>query len=93
MSYSLEYNPELRKQYPPARKRKCAFPTRYLLFGLGAAVICYALIGLGWLHYLIPGEPQVTVDAWKEMLGQVEAGKPVGESVHRFFSYVIIHGA
>ena len=93
MSYCLEYNPELGKQYPPVRKNRRTFPVSYLFIGLGVMVLCYVLIGLGWMRYLIPGDPQVTVTAWKEMVSHIGAGEPVGESVHTFFTYVIAHGA
>ena len=93
MSYFLEYNPELRNQYPPVRRKKTNIPVKYLLYALGAAVIGYVLIGIGWVQYLIPGDPQVTSEALEQLLQQIGTGESVGVAVQTFFTSVITGGA
>ena len=92
MSYRVEYNPELRRNYPQKMVRTLKVPVKLLLLGLAACVGTYILFGTGLFNLFIPGDPQVTVAAFSEMVQDVGAGEGVSEAVFHFFRNVVVPG-
>lgn len=92
MSYSVEYNPELRKYYPKKREKMPKPPFKLLLIGLVICVGVYVLFSTGFLELFIPGDSQVTVAAFSEMVQNVGAGEQVSDALFGFFRDVVIAG-
>lgn len=92
MSYTVEYNPELRKSYPMDHKRRRRMPVKALGVALAVIIILYALNTVGVLRMLIPGDPVVTAGAFSEMVEQVRSGQTVSEAIFSFLRNVIAGG-
>ena len=89
MSYQIQYQPELDKQYPINQVK-----TRKNLPGLGVwLLLCFLLVCFfardQLYDFLIPGEPDVTAGAFQQMIEQIRYGSPVGESVIGFCEDII----
>ena len=92
MSYTVEYNPELRDSYPMQYKKTVKFPTRALVVMTSVLVLLYTLKTTGLLSMFIPGDPSVTAGAFSSMVDQVRDGESVSEAVFTFFKDVILAG-
>jgi len=92
MSYYVEYNPELRKHYPPKRKKQNK-PTVSIVILLTVAVAAYISVQSGLVRYLIPGNPEITTVAFSQLIEQVVSGKPIRQSVITFCEEIIANGA
>ncbi len=92
MSYTVEYNPELRNSYPMERKKTGKIPTKVLAAAMVVFVVVYALNTMDLLRWIIPGDPAVTAGAFSSMVEQVRSGHTVSEAIILFFRDVIIGG-
>jgi len=89
MSYCIEYNPELRKAYPKKREKLPVPSIKLLIICVLAFVGVYILFGTGLLKFLIPGDADVTVTAFSDMVQRVGTGENVSDAVFCFFKDVI----
>ncbi len=92
MSYTVEYNPELRDSYPMQFKKMRKLPVKALVVALGIFVALYALNTAGVLYYIIPGDPVVTTGAFTDMVEQVRSGQTVSNALFVFVKNVIVGG-
>ena len=92
MSYTVEYNPELRKTYPLKYRKRQKSPIKFLLYTLSVFVCLYILKITGILRYIIPGEPSVTAGAFSAMVEQVRMGQAVSDAIITFLKEVITGG-
>ena len=92
MSYTVEYNPELRKLYPIKHSKRQKSPIKFLLYTLCVFVCLYILKIAGILRYIIPGEPAVTAGAFSEMVERVRMGQTVSDAIITLLKEVIIGG-
>ena len=93
MSYQISYNPEDNHKYPICRKLKRGMWLRWgivflVLLGLaGAPKVRCKMESL-----LIPGDAQVTKNAFSFMLEQIQTGEPIEEAVSAFCREIIKNG-
>ena len=88
MSYCVEYNPELRKDYPMRTKQKRQLPIKLILsISLIAAV--YILASCGIFRHLIPGDPDKTTAAFSVMVEEIGEGERLKDAVVTFCREVI----
>ena len=92
MSYTVEYNPELRKVYPIKCKRTPRLKIKPLVIALGVFAILYTLRAIGILYYIVPGDSSVTVGAFSCMVEQVRSGQSVSDAIFTFIKEVIVGG-
>lgn len=92
MGYSVEYNPELRKNYPQKRENMPKIQMKWLLMGVIICVGIYILFGTGFIKLFIPGDPEITVAAFSDMVQRVSTGEPVTEAVFGFVRDVVVMG-
>lgn len=88
MSYYVEYNPELRKRYPAAKKTR---KKRLQIFVVLLAIIAmiYTITGGGLLRYMIPGDPDITIGAMRSIVEQVDEGVAVRDAFAGFCREII----
>lgn len=91
MSYSVEYNPEFRKQYPLILKKN-KLPLKIIGAMLLLSVAIYGIKCGKITEYLVPGDNAVTVSAFSDMVKTVRQGGSVGESIHTFCREIITSG-
>ncbi len=91
MSYNVTYNPELNRKYPTERRSKNK-PLYIALILLGCFVAVYVLSQCGITHYLIPGDPEITTEAFSEMVARVSEGETVRNAVTEFCRKIINSG-
>ena len=91
MSYNITYNPELKKKYPAVRtnRNKPLYMALILLVGF---VAVYVFSRSGIMRYFIPGNPEITAEAFSVMVERVGQGETVGNAVVDFCRE-IIHNA
>ncbi len=89
MSYSVEYNPELRKTYPMKKRRIQDLPIKPILLVIGVFTFFYAAHMLGILRWLTPGDPAVTTGAFSSMVEDVRSGQSVSDAVVSFCKRVV----
>ena len=87
MSYQIQYNPELNKQYPVKRIQKRNLLPLIVL--IGVLVVTYVAIQTNIIKVLIPGEEAVTAAAFSELVDSVGSGVPVRESLLTFCREII----
>jgi len=92
MSYSVSYNPELKKRYPIIQQKK-KLGHRVLWLALCAVSIGVLLASNGWLRYLLPGDPDVTAAAFSSLVERVASGVSVKESIYIFCEEILTHAA
>lgn len=88
MGYTIQYEPEKNRKYPllSQKRVRAGMP-------LIAAVSLVALLGIGIrTGWLIPGDPQVTADAFTQMVDSLQAGESVKDAVTVFCTEVLEHG-
>ena len=92
MSYTVEYNPELRKSYPMKSKKNVKIPFKPIVVALFTIAFLYVLNTFGVLRLLLPGDPAVTAGAFSSMVADVRDGHRVSDAVFSFFQSVIKGG-
>ena len=93
MSYHIEYNPEVNIRYPILKVKKRNKGSLAALFVFCAAVASLVIMKSGLLHFLIPGDPEVTIEAFSTMVEQIETGTSVGESLRSFCKEIIANAS
>ena len=93
MSYHISYNPELSARYPIVLHHKKKLSKPLIVIGLAAALAAGAAMRDGVLRFLIPGDPDVTAEAFSTMVDRVEMGEPLRESLLSFCQEIIINGS
>lgn len=88
MSYNITYNPELKRKYPIERKNNNN-PLKIVVITLVGFIAVYGLTKAGIMHYLIPGDPEITVDAFSTMVNRVSQGEAVGNAIAAFCREII----
>ena len=77
MSYTIRYEPEKSKKYP--------IYNRNWTKAVAIVLIIVVLVGVGLRSgWLIPGDPEVTVGAFEEMIEKLREGKRVSDAVTVF---------
>ena len=88
MSYHITYNPDLRKKYSTSKKNKTK-PLKIALLLLVGFVAVYIFTQSGFARYLIPGDPEITTEAFSEMVKHVRQGESVGNAIVVFCREII----
>lgn len=88
MSYNITYNPELKKRYPIVRKNNSK-PLNIVVIMLVGFIAVYGLMKIGFIRYLIPGDPEITVEAFSAMVKRVGQGETVGNAIVDFCKEII----
>ena len=88
MSYHITYNPDLRKKYPTAKKGKNK-PLKIALLLLAVFVAVYTFMQSGLARYLIPGDPEITTEAFSAMVKRVGEGESVGNAIVVFCREIV----
>lgn len=91
MSYCVEYNPELNKKYPTINKHRQR-PTKKIVILLVIFVSAYIFVQSGFVRCLLPGNPDVTISAFSELVKRVGDGEPVKKAVVGFCEEIISNG-
>lgn len=91
MSYCIKYNPELNKKYPDFKKQR-NIPIKKILIIMILFVSAYIFAQSGWVHYLLPGDPDETASAFSTLVERVGDGDPVREAVYGFCEEIITGG-
>ncbi len=91
MSYCVEYNPEFHKQYPLVLKKN-RLPIKIIGAMLLLSVAIYGIKSGGVVEHLIPGDDEVTVTAFSDMVKTVRQGGSIGESIQTFCREIITSG-
>ena len=91
MAYKIQYNPENNSRYPNLPKSK-PLHWKPLLFLLGVLAAILWLRQNGIPDFVIPGDPEITTAAAKNMILNLQEGTSVNEAV-TVFCHDIIHGA
>ena len=89
MSYNIEYNPELHVRYPVLRKNKKRISFSAVLIMLFCIISGGIIAKSELLQFLIPGDPEVTAEAFSAMVEKIENGVPVGEGFLAFCEEII----
>ena len=89
MSYCIEYNPELNERYPVERKIGRSFPYAKLIWCAAIIASTYLIATSGVFHYLIPGDPEVTSNAFTGLMSEIGDGEPVREAFVRFCKEIV----
>lgn len=88
MGYHITYNPDLNKKYPFNTKSRGK-----LLTITGVLLLCfvaiYVLAQSDVMHYFIPGDPEITAEAFSLMVERVSQGETVGNAVVGFCREII----
>ena len=88
MGYHITYNPDLNKKYPFNKKSRDK-----LLTIAAALLLCfiavYVLAQSDIMYYLIPGDPEITAEAFSVMIKRVSQGETVGNAVVSFCKEII----
>ena len=88
MAYKIQYTPESNRRYPLQRQRKPWQWSKILvIILLLGAVVWIRHVGLP--DFLIPGETELTKAAVQSMMGNLQAGIPVGDAVTAFCKQII----
>ena len=91
MSYTIQYNPELKKKYPKKIKYN-QLSSKNVLILIVIFVSAYIFAHNGWLNFLLPGDTAVTSAALSQLIEGVGEGRPIKEAVYSFCEEVIIGG-
>lgn len=89
VSYSVEYNPDLKFRYPGTVKRKRLNLVKAALIATALFAVGFALIKTGAYEWLIPGDPDVTVPAFAGMIEDFTSGVSVKDALTTFCRVVI----
>ncbi len=89
MSYNIEYNPELHVRYPVLQKKKKRISASAVFALLFCVITGWIIAKNKLLRFLIPGDPEVTAEAFSTMVEKIENGVPVGEGLLAFCEEII----
>ena len=93
MSYSVAYSPETKDRYPTFQQTKRKFPVRPIVWCVALIAAAYIITSNGVLRYCIPGDPDVTVAAFSEMVAEIREGETVRDAFVDFCKQVIDSGS
>jgi len=92
MSYSIKYEPELRKKYPSASRQGIkAKKAAILLLVIGVVIFCAFQTNV--VKFLLPGDQAVTAAAFSSLINHMEAGVSVKESLITFCKEIIVNAS
>lgn len=86
MAYRIVYDPEMKSKFPAKRRESSTgkYIVAIVLFVMLAALICQPAVNQGLKYILLPGDPDVTVSAGRELVEVLQDGGTVRESVTAF---------
>lgn len=91
MSYSVNYNPELRKKYPKNNIRR-KFPVKQTAV-IVVILLCVSILAHSGLEMLLlPGNPDVTASALSTLTEKISNGEPIKDAVYCFCEEIINNG-
>lgn len=91
MAYKIQYTPEDNTRYPKLKKQK-PIPWKRWLFAIAILAAVLWVRQKGVPDFLIPGDPEVTTVATKNMITNLQEGAKVNEAV-TVFCKEILNGA
>ena len=91
MSYSVYYNPELRKKYPKHNVRK-QFPVKQVAVIVVILLAVYILAQSGSVKLLLPGNSDVTASALSTLTEKISSGESIKDAVYCFCEEIINNG-
>ncbi len=89
MSYYVEYDPELSSRYPVSPKKRGVAYKICILIILLVVIMLGCLTQSGVRDFLIPGDPEITVQATADLLEQIKSGTPWVDALATFCETVI----
>ena len=89
MSYQIEYNPELSSRYPVLQKKGFQFSKYILVAVLICIITMWLLSKYEMLHFLIPGDSEVTKAAFSTLIEEVGNGSSVSDGIIGFCEEII----
>ena len=92
MSYIVSYEPDLDHRYPLKEKPNKLLPVRKILLLIFVCGAIYGFVRFGLIHYLIPGDPEITEAAFSNMLTLIKEGETVKTAVTTFIQDVVTAG-
>ena len=93
MSYYIEYNPELHAKYPTGNAKKRVMPLlRVALYLLITGMVVLSIFKFNIGYYFIPGDPEVTVEAFNSMIYNIHNGTPINDAVFSFCKEIVLNG-
>ena len=93
MSYYVEYNPKQEKRYPLKRKKNDTFVWRIIAGILLSCALIYCFSTENIRQFLIPGDPDTTVQATSELLESIANGADWNDAFTAFCQTVVTNGA
>ena len=93
MSYSIAYDPQENARYPQKLKKQKKLPVKWILSATLLLVAGYIILRGNVLDYILPGDPEVTVAAFSQMVEQVKTGETVREALTSFVEQIVTQGA
>ena len=93
MSYSIAYDPQENARYPQKLKIQRKLPVQWILSATLLLVAGYIILRGNVLDYILPGDPEVTVTAFSQMVEQVKTGETIREALTSFVEQVVTQGA
>lgn len=93
MSYSLQYDLHMQNRYPKVVKSQRKPSMKLILSLICAAAAGYLIFASGAARYLIPGDPNVTSQAFADLVEEIGAGEPVREVFFEFCREIVTNGA
>ena len=91
MAYIIEYEPWLNKKYTKTKKHKCRIKHWKIITVILAVLVAMFPARQDINDFLIPGNVDVTTQAFTQMLDQIGAGEPIGECVTIFCMEILDH--
>ena len=88
MAYQIQYEPEKNRKYPVRLQRKKSVVVPILVAVV--LVMCFAICRKTGV--LIPGDPQVTAEAFSQMVDMVREGERMEDAFSAFCDEVLEHG-
>ena len=92
MSYIVSYEPELARRYPSEKNQHKKLPVKKILLLLMICGSAYAFVSFNLARYLIPGDPEVTTEAFSNMMCDIKDGETVGSAITAFVEDVLAGG-
>ena len=93
MSYQIAYDPQENARYPQKIKPHRKWLVKWIISAIFIAAAGYIALSSNVLHYILPGDPEVTTVAFSQMIEQVRTGESVKDAIVCFVEQVVIHGA
>lgn len=93
MGYSIQYAPNLNRRYKtfkPIRINKKALIIMTCIFTATFALLISNVRTYLW-ELIIPGEAEITVSAFGEMLHEIEQGKSISKSLNTFCKEILVN--